>query len=71
APLLESRVCQYTRTADRHFLLGPHPRIHNLFLLGAGSGHGFKHGPVVGQYAADLMTKGADIPPQWRLDRLF
>ncbi|HSR52948.1 MAG TPA: FAD-dependent oxidoreductase, partial [Acidobacteriota bacterium] len=47
APLLESRVCQYTRTADRHFLLGPHPRIHNLFLLGAGSGHGFKHGPVV------------------------
>ena len=23
-------------------------------LVGAGSGHGFKHGPAVGRYAADL-----------------
>ena len=24
-------------------------------LVGGGSGHGFKHGPAVGRYAADLV----------------
>jgi sarcosine oxidase len=28
----------------------------NLYLVGGGSVHGFKHGPAVGRYAADLVT---------------
>jgi glycine/D-amino acid oxidase-like deaminating enzyme len=27
----------------------------NVWLVGAGSGHGFKHGPEVGRLAADLV----------------
>ncbi|HSR66426.1 MAG TPA: FAD-dependent oxidoreductase [Acidobacteriota bacterium] len=71
APLSESRVCVYTRTPDRHFVMGPHPRISNVFLAGGGSGHGFKHGPLVGEYAAAMMSKNRPFPSQWRLDRLL
>jgi glycine/D-amino acid oxidase-like deaminating enzyme len=55
-PLVESRVCQYENTSSGDFLIDRHPRIENLVLVGGGSGHGFKHGPAVGRYAADLVT---------------
>ncbi len=32
------------------------PTANNVLLVGAGSGHGFKHGPEVGRYAAELLT---------------
>jgi sarcosine oxidase len=56
APLSEARVCQYENSANGDFLIDVHPRRPNLFLVGAGSGHGFKHGPAVGRYAAQLVT---------------
>jgi glycine/D-amino acid oxidase-like deaminating enzyme len=56
APLNEARVCQYENSANGDFLIDFHPRHRNVLLVGAGSGHGFKHGPAVGRYAADLLT---------------
>ena len=56
APLNEARVCQYENSANGDLLIDFHPRRPNVFLVGAGSGHGFKHGPAVGAYAAQLVT---------------
>jgi monomeric sarcosine oxidase len=52
ARLTEARVCQYENSSNGDFLIDFHPRFENALLLGAGSGHGFKHGPEVGRYAA-------------------
>jgi sarcosine oxidase len=57
APILESRVCQYENTSSGDFLIDKHPAFENVWLVGGGSGHGFKHGPSVGEYAAALVTR--------------
>jgi glycine/D-amino acid oxidase-like deaminating enzyme len=62
APLNEARVCQYENSANGDLLIDVHPRRPNLFLVGAGSGHGFKHGPAVGAYAAKLVTDTLAAP---------
>lgn len=54
-PLNEARVCQYENSSNGDFLIDRHPAWSNVVLLGAGSGHGFKHGPAVGRYAAQLI----------------
>ena len=58
APLLESRVCQYENTSTADFLIDRHPDLENVWLVGGGSGHGFKHGPVVGEYVASRLDGG-------------
>jgi sarcosine oxidase len=55
APLSEARVCQYENSSNGDLLIDFHPGWENVLLVGAGSGHGFKHGPAVGRYAADLL----------------
>ena len=62
APLLESRVCQYENSSNGDLLIDRHPTANNVFLVGAGSGHGFKHGPEVGRYAAELVTGRLKTP---------
>jgi glycine/D-amino acid oxidase-like deaminating enzyme len=52
APVTETRVCQYENTSNGDFLIDLHPDFANVWLVGGGSGHGFKHGPVVGEYVA-------------------
>lgn len=52
APVTETRVCQYENTSNGDFLIDIHPEFENVWLVGGGSGHGFKHGPVVGEYVA-------------------
>jgi sarcosine oxidase len=56
SPMVESRVCQYENSSNGDFLIDRHPQWPNALLVGGGSGHGFKHGPAVGRYAADLLT---------------
>jgi glycine/D-amino acid oxidase-like deaminating enzyme len=63
APLLESRVCQYENTPDFHFLIDRHPEAENVWIVGGGSGHGFKMGPVVGEFVADLVLGKKPIEP--------
>jgi glycine/D-amino acid oxidase-like deaminating enzyme len=55
APIVGARVCQYSLTADTHFLFDRHPERPGWWLLGGGSGHGFKHGPALGDYVADCL----------------
>ena len=50
SPVVETRVCQYESTPDTNFLLARHPDYENVWLAGGGSGHGFKHGPRIGEY---------------------
>jgi glycine/D-amino acid oxidase-like deaminating enzyme len=57
APLVETRVCQYEQTPDGHFILDRHPAMENVWIVGGGSGHGFKHGPAVGEMMAELILK--------------
>ena len=67
APLVESRVCQYENTSNGDFLIDRHPELANVWLVGGGSGHGFKHGPAVGEEAARLVLTGRDAHPRFAL----
>jgi glycine/D-amino acid oxidase-like deaminating enzyme len=69
APLVETRVCQYEQTSDSHFIVDRHPLNENVWLLGGGSGHGFKHGPAIGEELAELILKDHEPAPIWRLNR--
>jgi sarcosine oxidase len=69
APLLETRVCQYEQTPDSNFIVDRHPKNENVWLLGGGSGHGFKHGPAVGEMMAELILKEKEADPIFRLSR--
>lgn len=69
APLLEARVCQYENSPDGNFLIDRHPEAANVWLLGGGSGHGYKHGPALGEYAASRVLGEAPPDPFFRLDR--
>jgi sarcosine oxidase len=54
-PIVETRVCQYETTPDTHFLIDRHPGFDNVWLVGGGSGHGFKHGPVIGELVVSRL----------------
>jgi glycine/D-amino acid oxidase-like deaminating enzyme len=41
--------------------------MENVCLVGGGSGHGFKHGPAVGNYAAALLNGTAKPEPRFSL----
>ncbi|MGE5205044.1 MAG: FAD-dependent oxidoreductase [Chlamydiota bacterium] len=69
APLLESRVCQYENSPDQNFIMDRHPRAANVWLLGGGSGHGFKHGPAVGEMAAEMVMTEKILNPLFALSR--
>jgi glycine/D-amino acid oxidase-like deaminating enzyme len=69
APLLETRVCQYEQTPDGQFIVDRHPRAGNIWIVGGGSGHGFKHGPAIGEMVAGLILKDQEPEAQWRLSR--
>jgi monomeric sarcosine oxidase len=67
APLLEARVCQYENTSNGDFLIDRHPDADNVWLVGGGSGHGFKHGPAVGEYVAKRIAGRAPEHPRFSL----
>jgi sarcosine oxidase len=69
APLIETRVCQYEQTPDSNFVVDRHPRMENVWLLGGGSGHGFKHGPALGEMMAEMILKDREPKAEWRLSR--
>lgn len=61
-PLSEARVCHYENSANGDLLIDRHPALANVTPVGAGSGHGFKHGPALGAYAASLVGGTLDKP---------
>jgi sarcosine oxidase len=67
APVTETRVCQYENTSNGDFLIDRHPAFENVWLAGGGSGHGFKHGPAVGEQVAALISGDAQVEPRFAL----
>ena len=56
--LLAAKVCMYSLTRDRNFVIGLHPRHRNVIVCGGFSGHGFKFASVVGEIGAQLALDG-------------
>jgi glycine/D-amino acid oxidase-like deaminating enzyme len=73
APLVESRVCQYENSPDGHLLIDRCPGTSagsgDTWIVGGGSGHGFKLGPAVGDHVASLVLGETEPLPAFRLDR--
>lgn len=67
APLIGAEVCQYENSSNGDFLIDMHPDLSNVLLVGGGSGHGFKHGPEVGRYAAARLFGAAKVEPRFGL----
>src|SRR6185295_5559789 len=70
APVVETRVCQYENSPDHDFLVDRHPFAANLWLVGGGSGHGFKHGPALGELAASNVLGEKPVEPLFSYARL-
>jgi len=67
APIVETRVCQYENTWNGDFLIDRHPDYENVWIAGGGSGHGFKHGPMVGEYVSDRILHNAAAEPRFAI----
>ncbi len=66
APLLGSRVCQYENSSNGDFLIDRLPGQEHVWLVGGGSGHGFKHGPAVGKrVAAHIQDDDLSVEPRF------
>ena len=65
APLIDARVCQYENTWSGDFLIDHHPAWSNVWIVGGGSGHGFKHGPAIGKHLAALLGNTASVNPRF------
>ncbi len=70
APLVKAEVCQYENSPDGHLIVDRHPKAKNVWLIGGGSGHGFKLSPAVGEMTAQGILSGKETPKMFRLDRL-
>jgi glycine/D-amino acid oxidase-like deaminating enzyme len=70
APVVETRVCQYENSPDHDFLVDRHPRAQNAWLVGGGSGHGFKHGPALGELVAANVLGEKPVEPLFSYERL-
>ena len=71
APLAESRVCQYEMTPDGDLIMDQLPgSAGRIWIVGGGSGHGFKLGPAVGQLVARQVMGEVPIDPRFALSRL-
>jgi sarcosine oxidase len=67
APIRSSPSCHYSLTADGNFLFARHPERDNVWLLGGGSGHGYKHGPALAEHAADVLEGAPEPDPRFAL----
>lgn len=69
APLVESRVCQYENSPDGDFIVDRHPGAQNVFVVGGGSGHGFKVAPAMGEHVASLVLGRSEPLAKFSLAR--
>ena len=67
SPIVGVEVCQYENTSNGDFLIDRHPDLTNVWLVGGGSGHGFKHGPAVGEYVAARIADGKPVDAKFSL----
>ena len=69
APVIGAEVCQYESTPDANFVIDCHPRAENVWIVGGGSGHGFKMGPVIGEIVAAQVLGESERDPFFGLKR--
>jgi sarcosine oxidase len=68
APLVGTRVCQYEITPDTEFVVAAHPEHDGrVWLLGGGSGHGFKHGPALAERIEPWLKGDEPADPRFGL----
>jgi glycine/D-amino acid oxidase-like deaminating enzyme len=60
-PFAASASCHYSLTSDTHFIAAPHPEHEAVWIVGGGSGHGFKHGPAFAELLAGQLG-GREAP---------
>lgn len=70
APLLDAEVCQYENSPDGHLIIDRHPEKKNVWMIGGGSGHGFKLSPAVGEMTAQAVVAGKEVPKLFAIERL-
>ncbi|HEU4388299.1 MAG TPA: FAD-dependent oxidoreductase, partial [Blastocatellia bacterium] len=69
APVVEARVCQYENTPDQYLIIDRLPHAQNTVIVGGGSGHGFKHGPAVGERVTRMVLDNESLDRQFSLER--
>jgi sarcosine oxidase len=67
APVRSAPSCHYSLTPDGNFLFARHPEHERVWLLGGGSGHGYKHGPAIAEHAARALTGEVEPEPRFAL----
>jgi glycine/D-amino acid oxidase-like deaminating enzyme len=67
ATLNEGRCCRYELSEDSNFIAARHPELERTWIVGGGSGHGFKHGPALAERVADALRGGAPLPERFGL----
>jgi glycine/D-amino acid oxidase-like deaminating enzyme len=55
AQVKTTHFCHYENTPNGDFLIDLHPGTQNVWLVGGGSGHGFKHAPAVAEYLTAVI----------------
>lgn len=61
-PLVDCKICQREDSIDEHFIVTQHSELNNVWLVGGGSGHGYKHGIMLGDYVAKRVVGRDDRP---------
>lgn len=69
APLLEARVCQYEQSLDSNLIVDTHPEGDNVWIVGGGSGHGYKLGAALGEMVAAQVLGQQEKEPFFSLAR--
>jgi glycine/D-amino acid oxidase-like deaminating enzyme len=67
APLAGAKTCRYELSPDSQFIAAPHPEHPSVWIVGGGSGHGFKHGPAMAERIAAAWDGGTSLPPRFAL----
>jgi monomeric sarcosine oxidase len=67
APIVGTEVCAYENTSNGDFVIDRHPELSNVWLVGGGSGHGFKHGPALGEHVAERLETQSETEARFSL----
>jgi sarcosine oxidase len=67
ASVASTPACHYGLTANGEFVFDRHPEHPGVWLLGGGSGHGYKHGPALAEHVAAVLAGQAEPEPRFAL----
>jgi sarcosine oxidase len=67
AALRHGVCCRYELSPDSNFIAAEHPAEPGTWIVGGGSGHGFKHGPAMAERLVAAMRGTATMPERFGL----